>query len=150
MRWPPALPDPEQHRAWLLTAAVLLPLAAGAVLALFRDRADPAVGALVLVLVVVMVAAAGVRIAGFLAALSSGLSFDYFLTRPYDNIRIDDPNDIEVAVLLVLIGLIVTEVALWGRHQAASSSQRAGYLAGVLRTAELVIDQLAPALQPGG
>lgn len=135
-----ALPDPGRHRSWILAAALALPLATGAVLATFRDAVDPAFGALVLVLVVVAVAASGIRSAGVLAALSSGLWYDVFLTRPYGTLRISDPEQVEVTLLLFVIGVAVTELALWGRRQAALSSQRAGYLDGVLRTAELVIE----------
>ena len=51
------------------------------------------------------VAATGDRLAGVVAALSSGLWFDFFLTEPYLRLTIDDPDDIQAAVLLVLIGL---------------------------------------------
>ena len=38
------------------------------------------------------------------------------LTEPYARFTITDPNDIEATVLLVLVGLAVTEIALWGRR----------------------------------
>jgi K+-sensing histidine kinase KdpD len=135
-----ALPDPGRHRSWVLATALLLPLALGALLASIREETDPAFGALVLVLGVVAVAATGLRLAGFVAAVSSGFWYDVFLTRPYGTVRISEPDQVEVTVLLVLIGVAVTEIALWGRRQAALSSLRAGYLDGVLRTAELVIE----------
>ena len=40
-------------------------------------------------------------------------------------------------MLLALIGLAVTEIALWGRRQQARASTRAGYLEGVVAAAQL-------------
>ncbi|UFN43095.1 DUF4118 domain-containing protein [Nocardioides okcheonensis] len=119
-------------------AAVLSPLAVCGVLAGFRDSVPPAVAALVLVLCVVAVAATGDRLAGFVAALSSGAWFDVFLTEPFLRLAIHDPGDVQVAVLLVLIGLSVTELAIWGRRQQAESARRSGYLDGVLSAAATV------------
>ena len=74
-----------------------------------------------------------------LAAVSSGAWFDFFLTEPYLRFTIDDPDDIGDMVLLVLIGVAVTEIALWGEREQARASRRTGYLDGVLGTAELVL-----------
>lgn len=62
----------------------------------------------------------------------------FFLTEPIGKFTITDSEDVEATILLVLIGLAVTEVALWGRRQQARASRRAGYLDGVLSTAEIV------------
>jgi K+-sensing histidine kinase KdpD len=94
--------------------------------------------ALVLVLLVVAAAATGVRTAGVAAALSSALWFDFFLTQPYQHFTITAQADVETAALLVLVGIAVTEVALWGRRQQALASRKDGYLNGVMRTASLV------------
>lgn len=51
---------------------------------------------------------------------------------------ISDRADIETAVLLLLVGGAVTEVALWGRRQQARASREQGYLDGVLGTAAVV------------
>jgi K+-sensing histidine kinase KdpD len=118
--------------------AVLGPLAAAVLLHLAGDRVTAAVSALVLVLVVVAAAASGLRAAGVLAALSAGAWYDFFLTAPRLSFTVLDRDDVEVAVLLLIVGLAVTELALWGRRQQARASRRAGYLDGVLRTADLV------------
>jgi hypothetical protein len=39
-------------------------------------------------------------------------------------------------VLLLLVGLAVTELAVWGRRQQAFASREAGYLAGIRAAAE--------------
>jgi K+-sensing histidine kinase KdpD len=126
-----------RSRTLALTAAVLAPVGVGAVLSLVRGLITNNNAALVLVLVVVTVAASGYRDAGLLAALASAASFDFFLTQPYLQFAITEPDDIEAAVLLALIGLAVTEIALWGRRQQARSSTRAGYLEGVVAAARL-------------
>ena len=85
---------------------------------------------------IVGAASTGIRAAGLVAALSSGVWFDFFLTEPYQRLAIDDRDDIEATILLVLIGAAVTEVALWGHRAQARANRRAGYLDGVLATAE--------------
>ncbi len=128
----------RRHRAAVVVAAALAPLAGCAVLAPFRDQLANTNEALVLVLLVVAAAATGLRSAGVVAALSSTVWFDFFLTRPYQSFTINSSDDVETAVLLVVVGLAVTEVALWGRRQQARASRRQGYLNGVAGTAELV------------
>lgn len=128
----------ERNRVPVVVAAAVAPLVACALLALFRDQLSTATDVLVVVLVVVAAASTGVRAAGIVAAVSGGIWFDFFLTQPYQTLAIDDPNDIEAAILLVVIGAAVSEVALWGRRQQARSSRQTGYLDGVLGTSELV------------
>jgi hypothetical protein len=126
------------HRPLVVGIAAALPLAACAVLSLFRDSIANTSAALGLVLLIVAGASTGIRSAGLLAALSSAVWFDFFLTQPYHGFAITDPADIETAVLLVLVGAAVTEIALWGRRQQAHASREQGYLDGVLRTAQAV------------
>lgn len=115
-----------------------LPLLWCAIAAQLRDNVTAATAALVLVVLVVAAAATGDRFAGVVAAASGGVWFDYFLTSPFHKFTIEDPNDVEVTVLLVLVGLVVTELALWGRRQQAQASSRAGYLEGVEKTSQIV------------
>ncbi len=118
--------------------AAVVPVGACAVLALFRDSVANTNAALGLVLLVVAAASTGIRWAGIVAALSSAIAFDYFLTGPYYTLTITDRADMETAALLLLVGAAVTEVALWGRRQQASASKEQGYLNGVLGTAATV------------
>jgi K+-sensing histidine kinase KdpD len=113
-------------------------LVVAALLSLVRDSVSAAAAVLVLVLVVVAASSTGVRAAGLVAALSSGVFFDLFLTRPYGTLAVDNPDDVEALVLLLAVGVAVTELALWGRRQQAGSSRMLGYLDGVLSTAEKV------------
>ena len=125
------------HRGAQRALAVILPLAVAWGLAAAGDSLTTATSVLVLVLVVVAVGAAGDRLAGVLAALSSGLWFDYFLTEPTGQLAIKDPDDLEVAVLLVVVGVAVTEIANWGLRQQARAARRAGFLDGVLESADV-------------
>jgi K+-sensing histidine kinase KdpD len=125
-------------------AAVVLPLVVAAVLGAFRDDVTNATSVLILVLVVVGAASTGDRPTGLLAAVSSGVWFDFFLVPPFHTFTIDNRDDIETAVLLVLISGAVTEVALWGRRQQARASRRSGYLEGLLNAARAVAEGTAP------
>ena len=119
-----------------LLLAVVAPFAVAVVLVPLRDDLANTQIALVLVVVVVAVAANGHRVAGFLAALSAGVWFDFFFTQPYQRFTIADRSDIETLVLLLLVGIAVTELAVWGRRQQALASREAGYLAGIRAAAE--------------
>ncbi|WP_199737896.1 DUF4118 domain-containing protein [Cellulomonas sp. PhB150] len=128
----------RSHGSVVIAYALAAPLVVAAALHVAGSSVTPTTAALVLVLVVVAAASTGIRAAGVLAALSAGAWFDYFLTRPYESFKVTDPDDIQAAVLLLLVGIAVSELALWGRRQQARSSRRAGYLAGVLGAADLV------------
>jgi K+-sensing histidine kinase KdpD len=128
----------ERHKSAVVAVAAVAPLIACALLSVFRDEVTTATAVLILVLLVIAAASTGVRVAGIVAAASGGVWFDLFLTEPYGRLSINDSNDVEAAVLLVVIGAAVTEVALWGHRQQARANRRAGYLDGVLGTAEIV------------
>ena len=83
-------------------------------------------------------AATGIRAAGLVAAVSSAAWFDFFLTQPYRSFAIDSAEDVEVALLLLVVGIAVTELALWGQRQRADLGRQRGYLDGVMATAESV------------
>jgi K+-sensing histidine kinase KdpD len=122
----------------------VVPFVTCALLATVRSQVTSETAVLVLVLWVVVAAATGDRVSGVVAALSGGAWFDFFLTRPYQTFAIDAADDIEAAVLLVIISLVVTEVALWGRRQQAEASRRSGYLDGVVDVAGSVAEGHAP------
>jgi K+-sensing histidine kinase KdpD len=129
---------------FLVALAALLPLVVCLLLSA-TDLLENTNAALVLVLVVVAAAATGSRAVGLTAAGVSAAGFDYFLTEPYYQFRINDRSDIETAVLLLLIGAAVTEIALWGRRQQAAASEQRGYLDGLLEATQAVAASLPPA-----
>lgn len=118
----------------MIIAAAVVPLLVCLLLSTVRTSIEATNAALLLVLVVVGAASLGSRAAGLVAALSSAVGFDYFLTVPYESLAIRGRDDLETALLLVLIGAAVTEIALWGRRQQARASEQQGYLDGVLRS----------------
>jgi K+-sensing histidine kinase KdpD len=124
--------------------AVVAPVVVAAVLSLLRAAMANSSAALVLVLVVVAVSVAGDRVAGVLAALVAAVSFDFFLTEPYYQLAIFGRDDVETAVLLVAIGIAVTEIVQWGRRQQARSGRREGYLSGVANAARMASDDASP------
>jgi K+-sensing histidine kinase KdpD len=128
----------ENYRTPVLTASVLVPPVVCVVLTPFREHFDNANAALLLVVVIVAVAVFGIRLAGVIAAVSSAVWFDFFLTVPYDSFTIDSSNDVEQAVLLLVIGIAVTQIAIWGREQQAKASRRRGYLDGVITVSQAV------------
>lgn len=124
-------------RPILVGIALAAPLVTSAALSAFRTAVPNTQAALVLVLVIVAVASLGHRLSGVVAALASAVWFDFFLTEPYLRFTISDRADIETAVLLMLVGLAVSEIALWGRRQQARASRGAGYLDGVVSAARM-------------
>ncbi len=128
-----------------ILAVLAAPLALAAVLIPFRASIPNTDAALALLLVVVAVAANGNRLAGVLAALSAAVWFDFFLTQPYQRFTITRRTDIETTVLLLAVGVAVTEIAVWGRRQHAAASRRAGYLDGINAAARAVATGDSPA-----
>ena len=126
-------------------AAFVAPLALAAVLVPFRGSFPNTNAALAMILVVVAVAANGDRRAGYIAAVSAAVWFDFFLTRPYEQFTITRRTDIETTVLLLVIGVAVTELAVWGRRQQSAASRRAGYLDGINAAAQSVASGDSPA-----
>jgi K+-sensing histidine kinase KdpD len=126
----------RRRRALVLTLSVAAPVLVCAVSSALRDLVSSTSAALVLVLCVVVAGTSGQRVAAFLAAAAGGVSFDYFLTQPFHQLAIADPDDVEVTVLLIVIGVIVTEVTMWGFRQQARAARRSGYLDGALKAAE--------------
>jgi K+-sensing histidine kinase KdpD len=121
-----------------IIAGLTAPLALTAILIPFRASLPNTDAALVLILIVVAVAALGSRPAGYLAALSAAVWFDFFLTRPYERFSISRAADIETTVLILVIGVAVTEIAVWGRRQHLIATRRAGYLDGIKMAAGAV------------
>jgi K+-sensing histidine kinase KdpD len=117
---------------WLPVAcALVVPPAVAAALVPLRTSFPNTDAALVLVVAVLAIGIMADRVAGVLASASSALWFDFFLTRPYYRFSITHRSDLETAVLLLVIGVVVTELAVRGRDARASASRRADYLRGI-------------------
>lgn len=124
-------PWAARHAAPVWTAAAFVgPLVAG-LLTPFRPHLDSSHVVLVLVLVVAAVSAAGLRGAGVVAAVTTGLAFDYFWTQPYGSLAIGDAGDIATVLLLVVVGVAIELLSWWGRRQHADATRRQGYLSSL-------------------
>ncbi|MGW6140282.1 DUF4118 domain-containing protein [Streptomyces sp. NPDC055144] len=120
-----------------LAAGLVAPFLVALVLVPFRTDLSATNAALILVVVVVAVAAVGSRSAGAVAALSAAAWFDFFLTRPYQRFSITDSDDVETAVLLLVVGLIVSQLAARARRLKVITVTDAEYLARIHATADL-------------
>src|SRR5271156_3582946 len=123
----------------VVLAGLVLPLAIVAILVPFRSNFAGPAAALVLVAVIVAVAVVGNRGAGFVATLSATVWFDFFLTRPYERFAITHRPDIETAVSLFVVGLVVTELAARNRHHRAVATEESDYVGLIYRISELAV-----------
>ena len=128
----------------LAVAAVSGPVAVALLLTPWRHRLAAADDALILVVVIVAVATAGRRWAAALCALSAALSFDFFLTRPYQSLRITRSSDLVTEILLLVVGLLVGDMAARGRHHRTSARQGRDRIAALHAVTELAASGAAP------
>lgn len=110
----------------------------------FRTELSATNEALIMVVVVVAVAALGTRAAGTLAALSAAAWFDFFLTRPYRKFAIDNGEEIQTAVLLLVVGLIVSQLAVRVRRLRTVVVADTAHLTSLQACARLAEDGGSP------
>jgi hypothetical protein len=127
-----------------IAAAVAGPLAVGAVLLPFRASWSNTNVALLLVVVVVAVAAIGNRVAGALAAVSAAAWFDFFFTLPYYRFTIRTSPDVTTAVLLLVTGLAVSQLAVRARQLKVTAITDERYLAQIHQAAALAQTARSP------
>jgi hypothetical protein len=120
------------------TSAVVIPPLLVLALVPVRDTLGNQNVALILMAVVVAVAATGRRLAAMTAAVSSAVWFDFFLTQPYYSFAIDRHEDIVSVVLLIAAGLVVSQVAIWGRRQQGHAERTISEVSAVRAIAEMV------------
>ena len=118
-------------------AALVAPLGAAAILLPFRASWSNTNVALLLVVVIVGVSAIGNRVAGALAAVWAAAWFDFFFTLPYYRFTIRRSADVTTAVLLLLTGLAVSQLAARARRLKVVTITDAGYLAQIHETASM-------------
>jgi K+-sensing histidine kinase KdpD len=129
----------EQRRAGLaVLTAVLAPPAAAAALITARSHTDNANIALGLVVVVVAVATFGHRLATVLSAVSAAVWFDFFQTRPYYSFTIRAHDDVVTAVLLLVVGVVVGELAIRTRRHLNAARAGSSDISNLHAVAELV------------
>jgi hypothetical protein len=120
-----------------IAAASIAPLAAAAILLPFRASWPNTTVALLLVVVVVAVAAIGNRVAGAIAAIGAAVWFDFFFTLPYYRFTIRSSADVTTFVLLLVVGVAVSQLAAYARRLKVVAITDAGCLAQIHETAAL-------------
>jgi hypothetical protein len=83
------------------------------------------------------VSVGGNRVTGFVGSVFSALWFDFFLTRPYEQLSISHRPDVETTICLLVVGLTVSELAARSRHHLRASSQESRYVAMVRELTEV-------------
>jgi hypothetical protein len=79
---------------------------------------------------------AGGRGPGAAAAIVATVSYDFFLTKPYLSMNIDSADDVETAVILLVIGLIVGQLVTITRRSRRKAERGAEEIARLHRVAE--------------
>ena len=118
-------------------AALVIPLGVAGLLVPFRSSFADTAAALVLVAVIVAIAVFGSRTAGYLATISATVWFDFFLTRPFQRLQITHRPDIETAVSLFVVGIVVTELAARNRHHHRAATEQSDYVGLIYDLSEL-------------
>jgi hypothetical protein len=137
--------DPNRRLTWaVVIMATIAPIAVGAALIPARGHTENTNLALVLVVVVVAAATLGRRAAAVLAALSAALSFDFFHTLPYYSLTINAHDDAVTAVLLLVVGVAVGELAVRSRRHLAAAVEGSGEIARIHGIAEMVAAGVDP------
>ena len=111
----------------IVVAAALVPL---------REDIEHTTAVLILVVVVVLAAMAGGRGAGAMGAVVAAASFDFFLTQPYQSLRIDSEADLETTVMLLVIGLLVGQIVVFARRNRRAAERASGEIRRLRRVAE--------------
>jgi Domain of unknown function (DUF4118) len=132
-----------RDRAAIVAALAAPPAVAAALLPVRLTWPNTNV-ALLLVVVVVAVAAIGNRTAGALAAVSAAAWFDFFFTRPFERFTIRSSADLTTALLLLAVGIAVSQLAARARRLRIITITDAGYLAQIHQTASLATSAAAP------
>jgi K+-sensing histidine kinase KdpD len=127
-----------RNRAVLaVSIAACVPVAVVVAVIPFRTRIENTNVALGLVVVVLLASVLGGRWEGIVASVSSALSFDVFLTRPYNSLRITKSDDLQTTVLLAIIGVIAGELVERVRRSSARAASSESALKAAYDRAEL-------------
>lgn len=116
-----------------IVVAFLIPLGLSALWVPIRTRLPNADLALILVLAVLAVGAAGRRLAVLSAAVSAAFWFDFFDTRPFEHPSIQRTPDLVTTLVLVLVAIVGGELAIRivrNRSHARSEAARLNSISG--------------------
>jgi K+-sensing histidine kinase KdpD len=130
----------------VVVAALLGPLALAVALVPSRGSLSASAAALSFVALIAAVAIGGNRLLGVVATVLSVLCFDVLLTVPYGRLTISRRPDLETAIALAVVGLVVTEMAAWARRHRRAADEEQVQLDLVGELAELAATGAAPAI----
>jgi K+-sensing histidine kinase KdpD len=116
----------------------IAPILGAAALVAVRGHIANTNVALILAVVVVAAGAVGGRAAGMVAGVTAAASFDFFHTRPYLSLLIHDADDVEMTLLLLILGLVSGQLALRAGVAARQRDGGRGGLDQIRRVADLV------------
>ena len=132
--------EPDDHVAFL-GAGPLLAVALGFALIPFRESTSAANLGFAFVILTIVISAFGGRAAGIATALASALSMDFFLTKPYLSLRMDDNHDLVAFVGLAMCGLVA---AALGSPQRIAALREARRHAGLVHSALVELEGAGP------
>lgn len=135
-----ARPRPVPIRLAMVAFAGITPVLCAVALIPLRSVIAAPTAALVMVLPVVGVALVVPRVASVVAAVSAALAFDVLLTEPYYSVAIDAATDVEAAVVLGLLGLLVTTVVSRELEARSRSQSRVQEITALTETARALND----------
>jgi hypothetical protein len=121
--------------AWV--SALVVPLGVTAALIPLRNHVAAADIALLLALVILLAATLGGRLVGVVAAVEASLAFDLFFTQPYNSLRINRAEDIETAVLMLIVGVAIGEIVTRAKRDRFAAHLTRSNLERVSRITEL-------------
>jgi uncharacterized protein DUF4118 len=129
----------DYENMFYLPAGPIAAIVLGIVLVPLRELTNSANFIFVFMILIIVVAEFGGRWAAIATAATSAMSLDFFLTRPYLSLMIEDKHDIIAFGGLMVCGLVAA--AIGSRRRAAFASLKAAgahldLLHGVLRQAE--------------
>jgi predicted nucleic acid-binding protein len=93
--------------------------------------------ALLLAVVILVAATFGSRRTGAVAGLEAAIAFDLFFTKPYYSLRINRAEDVETAVLMLIVGVAIGEIVNRGRRDRHAAHVSRSNLERVSRFTEL-------------
>ena len=127
---------PVAVRVVVHALAVALLVGVAASLIPLRETITTSTATLVLVLPVVLVAIVGSVSAGAVAAVAAAFAFDVLLTQPYYRFTIDAAADVESAVVLGVIALVVSSLVAREVESRTRSASRLREIEALQATAD--------------
>jgi Domain of unknown function (DUF4118) len=121
--------------AW--ASALVLPIGVAAACIPLRAHVAAADVALLLAVIILVAATLGGRLTGAVAALEAAVAFDLFFTKPYYSLRINRAEDVETAVLMLIVGVAIGEIVTRGRRDRHAAHVSRSNLERVSRFTEL-------------